>query len=260
MRLGLTWGVTTLLSFAGASWADVPHSAPARSTEANALLKQMSDYLGGLSTFRVETRATDERVTTEGQRIQFPFSSRVEVRRPNGLRVDRSSPTADAEFRYDGTQFAVYNAKDQLFAKVPAPSTLDQAIDLARDKYGIDAPASDLLLSHPYEGLMEGVISSNDLGLETVDGVSCHHLAFRNREVDWQIWIEDGPRPLPHRYVIVSKLEKAQPEFEVRLSRWELNPEISDDAFAFAPPSGAKQIPLIEQGARHGRTPKGDVR
>jgi hypothetical protein len=38
--------------------------------KADAQLKKMSDYLAGLKSFRVDTVAIDEKVTTDGQKIQ----------------------------------------------------------------------------------------------------------------------------------------------------------------------------------------------
>lgn len=224
-----------------------------RDKPAEELLKQMSDYLSSLHAFQVQTSAVDEKVTQQGQRIQFPFTSDVTVARPNELRVERASPARNVELRYDGKQFVVFDPESLLYSDVAAPPTLDEAIDVARDRYGIDAPAADLLSSHPYERLMEGVTESAYLGLESLDGVQCHHLAFRAKDVDWQIWVEDGSRPLPHRFVIVSKDVKGQPEFAVRLSNWKTDVKLPENLFAFEPPQGARRIPLMERSMRQGR-------
>jgi len=32
-----------------------------------------------------------------------------------------------------------------------------------------------------------------------VEGVRCDNLAFRAPNVDWQIWIQEGPEPLPRK-------------------------------------------------------------
>ena len=51
---------------------------------------------------------------------------------------------------------------------------------------------------------MADVIDVKDLGSGVIGGVECDHLAFRTKEVDWQIWIAQGNRPYPCRYVITS--------------------------------------------------------
>jgi hypothetical protein len=48
-----------------------------------------------------------------------------------------------------------------------------------------------------------GLLPATDRG--AVIGVECDHLAFRNADTDWQIWIESGAKPIPRKYVITSK-------------------------------------------------------
>jgi hypothetical protein len=92
---------------------------------------------------------------------------------------------------------------------------------------------------------MEGVSSGEYVGSEPCDGATCNHVAFRGTDVDFQLWIETGARPVPHRYVITSKKEVGQPEFSVHMSRWEIGADLKDDLFQFTPPPGAKQIPFL---------------
>ena len=78
-------------------------------------------------------------------------------------------------------------------------------IDLLRDKHGVVAPGADLLLSNAFDVMMADVIEAAHIGKGVIDGVECDHLAFRNMDTDWQIWIEAGARPIPRKYVITSK-------------------------------------------------------
>jgi hypothetical protein len=74
------------------------------------------------------------------------------------------------------------------------------------------------------------------------DGVAVHHLAFRGVEVDWQIWVTAGDRPVPLRYVIVSKVVASGPQYTLELRNWHLAPAIDAARFRFAPPPGARQL------------------
>jgi hypothetical protein len=85
------------------------------------------------------------------------------------------------------------------------PGTIDQLEDVLRNKYHRPVPAADLLIEDPYKELMPEVNDVKDLGAGVIHGVECDHLAFRTKEVDWQIWIAEGARPYPCRYVITSK-------------------------------------------------------
>jgi hypothetical protein len=230
-----------LLAAVGAAKSPKPKIDP----QADAELRKMSDYLAGLKSFRVTSLAEDEAVTKSGERLDNLAESKIAVKRPNMLRSDRTTPDTDVTFRYDGKQFVVFSEQSGFYAMAPAPDKLDKAIDVARDEYGLDAPGADLLMSDPYAVLTEDVTSGKDLGLEPIDGVPCHHLAFQGKDVDFQIWIEEGARPLPHRYVIVSKHEPGKPEFTVQLRDWQPDASLSGEIFAFQPPPGSQRIDFI---------------
>jgi hypothetical protein len=212
--------------------------------KADAALHRMSGYLARLKTFRVDTTSVDEKITTEGQKIQEVRESKIAVKRPRGLRIDRVGPNGPAVFCYDGKRFSFYNSEKNVYAVAPAPATLDAAIDEARDRLHIDAPGGDLLVSKPYDALVEGVTVGRYIGLEPLGSVKAHHLAMTKGNVDYQIWIQDGPEAVPLRYVITSKDMPGQPQFTIDLRNWQPSAPMSDDTFAFTAPAGARRIDL----------------
>jgi hypothetical protein len=108
----------------------------------------------------------------------------------------------------------------------------------------ISAPGADFLGSRVFDELMDGVISAKHIGLGVIDGIECEHLAFRSTDVDWQIWIETGARPIPRKYVITSKGVGAAPQYTLRIKDWKTDALAGADAFAFVPPSGASKVAL----------------
>lgn len=238
-----------------AAWAGSEHgAAPAPASgaqrevridpQADAALHRMSDYLARLKTFRVETTSVDEKITTEGQKIQEIRESKIAVKRPDGLRIDRVGPNGPAVFCYDGKRFSFYNFEKNVYAVAPAPATLDAAIDEARDRLHIDAPGGDLLVSKPYDALIDGVTVGRYIGLEPLGSVQAHHLAMTKGDVDYQIWIQDGQEAVPLRYVITSKDMAGQPQFTIDLRNWQPSAPMSDDTFAFKAPASASRVDL----------------
>ena len=116
---------------------------------------------------------------------------------------------------------------------------------LVFDRYGFSVPISDLVYSDPYKALTGHVQHGFWVGLHAVDGTPCHHLAFLQETIDWQIWIEDGPRPVPRKLLITYKDEPGSPQYTARLSGWDFHPRISDGWFEFRPPVGADQIEFL---------------
>lgn len=226
----------------GRTAARPPDVAP----EADRVLRGMSEYLAGLRAFRVSADSAIEVVLENGQKLQFLAASQVEVRRPDRLRSERRGAQVDAVLYYDGDSVTLHGRRQNLWATVDAPRTLDEMIDFARDELDIEAPAADLLASDPYAILMEDVRSGMYVGQEEVGGVNTHHLAFRNRGgTDWQIWVQDGATPLPVRYVVVSTDVRSHPEFAVTLHDWDSRSPVSDADFTFEAPSGAQQIEFL---------------
>jgi len=211
---------------------------------ADAALHRMSNYLASLKTLKVETTTVDEHITTNGQKIQEIKDSKVALKRPGSMAIDRIGPFGRVEFRYDGKHFSLFGVDKHAFATAPAPANLDRAIDEARDRLHVDAPGGDLMVSDPYHALIEGVTEGRYIGLEPIAGVMAHHLAMTKGAVDWQIWIADGPEPVPLRYVITSKDMPGQPQFTIDLHNWQPDVPLSASAFAFLPPPDARQIKM----------------
>jgi hypothetical protein len=246
LRMALMTMLVGGVAWAAEEQAKPPGAAAEREgvmdPKAEAALRRMSDYLAGLKTFQVDTTTVDEKITTDGQKIQEVQESKVLVKRPGELRVERVSPRGRALFVYDGKQFGLYNKDKNVFAIAAAPPTLDAAVDAARERLQIDAPLGDLIVPDAYGALTEGLQEGRYVGLVPIGGVMAHQIAVTKDNTDYQIWIKDGPDPVPLRMVIVSKDMRGQPEFTADLRNWQPNAPAPDNAFAFTPPAGAKRV------------------
>ena len=217
--------------------------------KADAALHRMSDYLSSLKSFRVDTATVDEtKVNKDGRKIQELADSKFAVRRPGEMRIDRVSPNGNVVFRDDGKQLSVFNSEKQIYATAPAPATLDEAADHARKQLQVDAPGVDLLASNPYDALTEGVTAGHYVGLVPMgDGVMAHQIAVTKKNVNYQIWIEDGPQAVPLRYVVTGRDLRGSPQFTIQLRNWQPNARVPDDSFAFTAPAGAKKVAFAPQ-------------
>ncbi|MEJ8810535.1 DUF2092 domain-containing protein [Variovorax ureilyticus] len=228
---------------AGAQSSDIdPH--------ATQLLRRMTEYLAGLKHFSVDSDSTLEVVLTTGQKLQFDTAATATIRRPDRLRAERRGEVVDQVFYYDGASLTLFNLANRRYATVPAPATLDAALDFARDRLDIVAPASDLLATNAFERLTQDLVGAMVVGTSVIGGASTTHLAFRSPEVDFQVWVQDGDRPLPRKYVITTRRVEGMPQFAVTLNRWNLDPKVPDSLFAFAPPKDAKRIDFLKPEGR----------
>lgn len=95
---------------------------------------------------------------------------------------------------------------------------------------------------------MEDVQRGVYLGIHEAAGVPCHHLSFEQATVDWQLWIDAGPDPLPRKLVITYKTEDEVPQYSVTIRKWNLQAKLSEVLFAFTPPAGAARIDVVSFG------------
>ena len=230
-----------ILGSATASYGQTPDVEP----KADQTLRKMSDYLAQLQQFKIQTENMLEIVLTSGQKIQYYNQLEIAIKRPNKLRVGREGEVYDQEFFYDGKTLTQYSKDANYYASIEVPPTLDGALTFAMETLNIEAPGGDLIYSNSYNILMGDVISGFYVGMSIVDGVNCHHLAYRNNDVDWQIWIEDGDKPLPKKFVITTKWLTGAPQYTVSVKSWDLSPKLKDDMFTFVPPKDAKKIEFV---------------
>ncbi|HEY2757172.1 MAG TPA: DUF2092 domain-containing protein [Pseudolabrys sp.] len=214
----------------------------AQAQDAGKILKAMSDYVANQKVISAKFDSTIEVITADLQKIQFASSGELLLSRPNKLRVARTGGYADIEIIFDGKTAIVHGKNVNAFARLDAPGSIDQLVDRLRDQLSVSLPGADLLVSNAYDALMSDVVDAKHIGQGVIDGVECEHLAFRNPDTDWQIWVETGPRPIPRKYVITSKAVTGGPQYTLLIKDWKTDAQIGPEAFAFKPPADAKEI------------------
>ena len=221
-----------------------PATAQNDETAANAraLLKKMADYLDSQQAISLSYDSIFEVVSEDHQKFQIATSGTVDMQRPNKIHTTRRSGFSDTEMVFDGTTLSFLGKGQNAYLQTEAPGTIDQLIDQLRDKFHRQLPGADLLQTGVYDALMTDVTDVKDLGSGVIGGTECDHLAFRTKELDWQIWIAQGERPYPCRYVITSKNVDQGPQYSVQVSDWKTGSEVAADDFAFKAPAGAKQV------------------
>jgi hypothetical protein len=222
----------------------VSGNASAQADDAERILKAMSDYLISQKAMLVSFDTDIEVITPDLQKIQFASSGKLLLSRPDKLRFSRTGGYADIDVTFDGKTLTVYGKNLQSYAQFESPGTVDQIIGRLRDDHNVGAPGADFLLSSVYDELIEDVIEAKYIGRGVIDGIECEHLAFRNADTDWQIWIELGERPVPRKYVITSKAVAGAPQYTLRITDWASNVAILAESFEFEPPQGAMRVPL----------------
>lgn len=247
--IGLAAGLTvgTTLSAVQAQTPPAPTPAIVEAPlepQARQALDRMAAYMRTLNAFEVDTRTSLDVVTEAGQRIELEGTGAYKVRRPNAFQIAVVSDWKKRTFYYDGKQFTVVAPELGYYARAAAPATIRQTLDQIADRFAITLPLDDLFRwNDPSQTQPETLDSAMYIGEVTIDGAATEQYAFRRGTVDWQVWIQTGPQPLPRKLVIIDRSDPAQPAYTARLT-WRLNPTLTDADFTFTPAPDAKAIRL----------------
>jgi hypothetical protein len=209
------------------------------------ILERMTNFMSNLQQFTVHTNNTLEDFLDSGQRVDRDIGTRVAVRRPNKLHAERVGDLVSQVFYYDGETLTLYNPSDSVYATLPAPGTIEELLDYARESLGLIIPASDLVYRNAFAILMRDVTSAVVVGKSTVEGVSCDHLALRRPGVDIQVWVGEGDRPVPCKYVVTDTSTPAFVTTVTVMSDWDFAPALSDATFEFTAPEGSQSTEFI---------------
>jgi hypothetical protein len=219
-------------------------SAQADDSRARGLLKAMSDYIGSLGSIDTTVDTSLEVVTPEMEKIAFTSTSILKLQRPDKVRLERTGGYVVADFIFDGQTFTVRDRSGNVYAQVPLKGTTDELVDAIHNQLGLAVPAADLLIRDSYSVLVADVLEAKFIGQGVVGGQMCDHVAFRNFDTDWQLWVRQGPEKIPCKMIITSKTVGMAPQYTTHVRRWTSNPKIAAGTFAFKPAAGEQRIDL----------------
>jgi len=209
--------------------------------DAIAALKRMGDYLRTLNAFQVKADITTENVGNDGQKLQLMSTADMIAKRPDKLRVEVVNSRQPRTFYYDGKTFTLWAPRLKYYATVDAPPTARELFLKLEDKYNIEMPFVDLFKWGTPDANTNEITDATDIGPAVVNGITTEQYAFRQKGLDWQVWIQLGDYPLPRKLVLTTMTDEARPQYSATLT-WNLAPSFNDASFTFTPPSGAGRV------------------
>jgi hypothetical protein len=218
--------------------------APAISQRADELLKQMSAYIGSANEFTFHADITFDHVLPSGQKLQYEAAEDVALQRPGGLYIEWSGDLGDRQFWYDGKSVTLYDPSSPFYATQAAPPDIDAMLETVITQLDFSPPLADFLYRDPYHAAASNIQYGLYLGTTDVNGRRCESLAFVEKDIDWQIWIDTGPQLTPCKLVITYKTQPSQPQFSAVFTDWNFNPRIAAPVFTPSLPEGTEKIPF----------------
>jgi hypothetical protein len=238
--MALVWSVTASPAQDAAAPAAEPEVEPA----AIAAVKQMGEFLRGLADVEFHAKITRDEMLDSGQAIQRQQQMTAYVRPPTGLRINVVSAERERQFYYDGKTLTIFGPRTMYYASVDAPPTIHEMVTAVAERYDLDMPLSDLFLWGTDADDEAALKSAFRVGVDRFGTDLCDSYAFRQDEIDWQVWIRRGAEPLPCKLVVTDLTEESRPQYSAELE-WVLDPTFGDVVFEFAPPREAQRIELM---------------
>jgi len=220
-------------------------AAPAVAEQADRLIKELGAYIGSAGQFTFHADITFDHVLPSGQKLLFSAAEEVVLQRPGRVYVEWNGDLGTRRFWYDGKSVTLYDPATPFYASETAPPEIDNMLAQLLPKLNFVPPLADLLYRDPYKTVRGNIEYGFDLGQTDVNGRSCRTLAFVEKDIDWQIWIENGPQLTPCKLVLTYKNQPSQPQFTAVFKDWDFAPRIAEAVFRpELPAGGAEKIPF----------------
>ncbi|HWY74876.1 MAG TPA: DUF2092 domain-containing protein [Verrucomicrobiae bacterium] len=187
----------------------------------------------------------------------------VAMQRPNRMALVLKDNTNAVSVVCDGSRvFTCVGAPNPVESE-PAPASLADIKGDAIHKHSAHLDPLDYLRPLIDYGrpdiLADGAAAAKSAGAESIDGSTCSHICFAGKGCVWQVWVEEGARPVVHKLecdVSASAIKSftADPQMAgatismiARYRNWKLNPEFPVDTFKFTPPPGTEIAELLSR-------------
>ena len=226
--------------------------------KADEVIQRVSDYFGRLKSFRV-TVVNTMNIKGRGRTQQVVREYAVAMQRPNRLAVTQKTVVKgqrpgriEGSVLSDGKRVYIYVSRSGEYMVRNAPATMDGILDKtdANAILGGVSLIGALLRTSPHDSILDGGLEGRYKGIETVGGVRCHHMKFLQKQVDWDVWVATGERPLvlkvaPDLTKVLASNRAGQPDkvdMTLRFDPWETDTNIPDKTFTFIAPAGARKV------------------
>jgi len=128
------------------------------------------------------------------------------------------------------------------YGRTEIPKTIDKALDYLFEKYDVKSPLANILYSD-LDRRIPPKEKGYYFGKSEVDDIICHHIGFVTSEHEFQVWIEEGEKPLIRKFIIIDKTEPSLPRSGTVL-RWKLDTKLKTDDFVPDLPADAVRIDI----------------
>jgi hypothetical protein len=169
--------------------------APRIDPESMSDLVESLEFLSKAGSFSFTAEVEYDALQGNGERIEFGGVRKITVVRPDKLRVDIVERDGTKKvFIFDGKEIYYSDLEKNVYASVPRPGNINQAVNYFTQTLQMPLPLGQLI-SSGVSGMVKKEIYAGVRRAIDDKQVLCDHLAFRTKNIDFQVWIaSEGDR------------------------------------------------------------------
>src|SRR5262245_52250989 len=235
---GLALAFAAALAAAPAQAAEKQAKPLAAPPHAEDVLRAMSGYLAKQKAFSYHAEVEFDQLLPKGPKVRLSGAVDVAVARPGSLYVDYRDDLSDRVVWIENGRATLLDPVAGTYAQVSGPKDIDGMIAKLEKEYGASLPLGELAESDPAKVLTRGVDLAHYVGVHNVDGVYCHHLVFQRPDLDLQVFVEVGDKPLVRKLVFEYPEQVGSPQYTATITEW-----------SFAAPKADLFVPKVPKDA-----------
>jgi len=218
--------------------------------EALADLDRAGAFLAAQQGFSFRADLSYDVMQSDGALLEFGGTREITVRRPDRLRLEATGRDGSTKtLTFDGAKISIDLPEHRAYVSIARPGSLYAALDHLVEGLGIPAPLEDLVGEDFASKVRSRIGAAYFVDSARLGDRLCDQLIYRLPDVDVQLWIEQGDRPLLCRISITYLREPGPPQFRASFREWNLATDVSDARFSFEPAAGARRL-SVEQVER----------
>ena len=124
--------------------------------------------------------------------------------------------------------------------------TIEQFSDAVDARFGFRSPLAELLANDLAANLLIHVKDAVIEGDEWVGWTRCERLRLVQEGMTTDIWV-GGKDKLPRRMRFTFTGHSGQPVWDIRLSKWQLNPEVDLTLFGKRPAQDSTKVKMLKR-------------
>jgi hypothetical protein len=229
-----------LLAVGAAPTRAAEPTPPAQPPQVDEILRSMSAYLAKQKAYSYHAEITFDQILPGGLKVQLAGAVDVAVKRPGSLYVDYRDDVSDRVIWFQDGRVTVLDPYASTYAEVSGPKDIDGMVAKLEKDYGLTLPLGELAETNPDAVLTRGIDLAHYVGVHNVDGTYCYHVLLQRPDLDLQVFVETGDKPLPRKLVFEYPTQVGSPQYTAVITDWSFEPPAADLFQAKLPKDVAK--------------------